>query len=160
MVKGGLSICFLLCFVHLLVCLFSCRNDLHSLDESWSVPLAWKRGFCRVLQHIFWWDIMNYQCQRCPLKTRTQKRYLKHLEVYHQSEPNFVVECSQNGCPSTYTKISSLRKHINRKHIATIQEENSEVQRNIEDHFEEEPDIETSPSFLEKQVKTKPTLTP
>lgn len=100
---------------------------------------------------------MSNQCQRCPLKTRTQKRYLKHLEVYHQSEPNFVVECSQNGCPSTYTKISSLRKHINRKHITTIQEENSEVQRNIEDHFEEEPDIETSPSFLEKlaEVKTK-----
>ena len=108
MVKGGLSICFLLCFVclfvFLFVCLFSCRNDLHSLDESSSVPLAWKRGFCLVLQHIFWWDIMNYQCQCCPLKTRTQKRYLKHLEVYHQSEPYFVIECGQNGCPTTYTK--------------------------------------------------------
>ncbi len=101
---------------------------------------------------------MSCQCQRCPLKTRTQKRYLKHLELYHQSEPNFVVECGQNGCPSTYTKISSLRKHITRKHRTTIQEENPEVQRNVEDHFEEEPHIETSPLFLEKLAEVKTNL--
>ncbi len=99
---------------------------------------------------------MYYQCPRCPIKTTTQRKYLKHLELYHQSETNFVVECGQNGCPSKYIKISSLRKHLTRKHSTTIQQENSEVQRNTEeDLFEEELQIETAPSSLEKLAEVK-----
>ncbi|XP_066509129.1 uncharacterized protein [Hoplias malabaricus] len=58
-----------------------------------------------------------YYCPNCSVKKHSLSKYLRHLQYFHESEPNFSVKCGlDNGCPNVYKKISSFKVHIFRKH--------------------------------------------
>lgn len=57
-----------------------------------------------------------FQCPRCPVKTPTHKKWLKHLQLYHENESNFSAICGLDGCPRQYSRVKSLKNHIRRHH--------------------------------------------
>lgn len=56
-----------------------------------------------------------YQFNFCAVKNVSVSKYLRHMQSFHESEPNFSVKC-KFGCPNIYIKISSYRVRIFRKH--------------------------------------------
>lgn len=56
-----------------------------------------------------------YQCNFCAVKNVSVSKYFRHMQSFHESEPNFSVKC-KFGCPNIYIKISSYRVRIFRKH--------------------------------------------
>ena len=57
-----------------------------------------------------------YTCKYCMYKTRFHYLILKHYSSEHESYPNFSITCGIDSCVNSYSKITSLRKHILRKH--------------------------------------------
>lgn len=41
---------------------------------------------------------------------------VRHISVEHAAMPNFIVKCGVDGCPDTYTKMNSFRKHLRTCH--------------------------------------------
>ena len=94
------------------------------MAHSWSVDQvsSWLKvngfeGFISPFKGELWiWMAEVFQCQRCPVKTPTHKKWLKHLQLYHENESDFSVTCGLDGCPRQFSRVKSLRNHIRRHH--------------------------------------------
>lgn len=42
--------------------------------------------------------------------------YLKHVQLFHSHQPNFIISCNVGGCRRSYKTYSSLRNHIYEQH--------------------------------------------
>jgi hypothetical protein len=63
-----------------------------------------------------------YKCPFCPVRKFTIQKYLQHLQLSHQHQPNFTVTCGLDGCNAKFLLVDSWRKHISRKHCLANQE--------------------------------------
>ena len=45
------------------------------------------------------------------------KAVIRHIRAVHSFDPSFEIVCGINGCPRTYTKFNSYKKHLTRKHL-------------------------------------------
>ena len=59
---------------------------------------------------------MSYHCQSCSHRGPSWKLYLRHSFKAHSCDPNFSFKCTIDGCSRTFTKYSSFRAHLSRKH--------------------------------------------
>ena len=50
----------------------------------------------------------------------TLKAVVRHIGRVHSCDPNFQICCSIEVCTRTYTKFSSLRSHLYRKHSKSL----------------------------------------
>lgn len=103
-----------------------------------------------------------YQCPNCHVRTLTYNKYLRHLQYFHESEPNFYVVCGHSGCQKRYKRVSSLRIHVFRAHKILRNTEDSENNQEAPgtlttiNHLEETCDSEEpNISFSEKISKFK-----
>ena len=62
----------------------------------------------------------TYRCSFCSVIKFNLKKYLCHLELYHQHSPDFVVNCGLEHCRKQYSSVASLRNHYYRCHKEII----------------------------------------
>ena len=56
-----------------------------------------------------------YVCPYCGEFTgQTFYRYLRHIRFVHSNEPNFKISCTY--CAQSFTRFSSFKSHLDRKH--------------------------------------------
>ena len=63
---------------------------------------------------------MMYHCKYCSYFTRFYDTLLKHYILDHESSPHFFLECRIDGCLMQYSKVKSLKKHVERNHRAFL----------------------------------------
>ena len=63
----------------------------------------------------------NYVCGYCGVIKLHFFQLTRHLTIYHENAPNFVVQCNADGCKSRYRRVDSCTKHFNRQHKSFIQ---------------------------------------
>ena len=56
-------------------------------------------------------------CPNCGVSTRSFRKLLKHLKLYHQQTPGFNVTCHLSGCKNNYSKVDSYARHVERCHF-------------------------------------------
>ncbi|XP_049341205.1 uncharacterized protein LOC111192620 isoform X1 [Astyanax mexicanus] len=89
-----------------------------------------------------------YYCPSCSVKKYSLSKYLRHLQYFHENEPNFSVRCGlDNGCPNVYKKISSFKVHIFRKHKS--------VKRNLDEEHKLQYEIEDVEEDCDEIVHTE-----
>jgi hypothetical protein len=59
---------------------------------------------------------MVYLCVFCGIEKNTFFRYCRHLRLYHEKLPNFLVMCNVQGCKDTFTAVRYLVRHVRNKH--------------------------------------------
>ena len=60
----------------------------------------------------------NFRCNLCFFKCVLHDELMKHYLRNHRQDPQFMIECRQPGCGSTYKKWNSFVKHMSRTHPA------------------------------------------
>lgn len=57
-----------------------------------------------------------FVCSYCGVLKCHFTQYTRHLKLYHENKPGFIITCSFDGCKSSYTKVDSFTKHVSRHH--------------------------------------------
>lgn len=64
----------------------------------------------------------SFLCKICNnFASHTYSKVLRHIGLVHSFDPGFSVTCGVDGCPRTFTKYNSFRKHILRHHRFLLQ---------------------------------------
>lgn len=93
-------------------------------------------------------------CSHCLYETRFMYQFLKHLSEVHENTANFSIRCGIDGCLNSYSLVSSLRKHMQRKHNQKIKPVN------VDDYdFDEPYQNENEDSQIEDEIKIEKTDT-
>lgn len=83
-----------------------------------------------------------YKCPFCDVIKFQLRKYLTHLQLLHNHQPNFSVVCNIDGCNRTYRTVPCLRNHIYRKHrgalnasssVGPLEQIEDDVVRSIDD---------------------------
>ena len=75
-----------------------------------------------------------FQCAMCKNRSHDFKSYMNHLNWRHQFDSKFSITCNLEGCPRTYVKFDTYRRHVSKDHkqvLLSAMEENQ--QDNIQD---------------------------
>ena len=100
-----------------------------------------------------------YTCCYCPVVKYSLKKYLSHLELYHQPCADFRVTCLAEHCVRTYKTVACLKSHLYQKHRHLILDCESDVRVrddvdgsvhtiSEEDHASGEPEEDAPPQPL------------
>ena len=57
-----------------------------------------------------------YKCQNCSFYCERWRTYVNHSFEAHSSELNFSFTCRIEGCPRSFSRYSSFKSHLSRKH--------------------------------------------
>lgn len=111
-----------------------------------------------------------FRCGFCSVVKFTIPKYLSHLQLTHQHQPDFQAQCVVEACRKTYKSVGALRIHLYRHHRNYVQtktvpheeinsepESDSDVDQNVEDQStiendSEQVDLNTLLSGLQKHV--------
>jgi len=87
-------------------------------------------------------DPQLYRCSFCAVVKCGVKKYLHHLQLFHQNAPNFVVNCGLENCRRTYHSVAALKTHYYRRHRDLILTNPDTVDDTIP-HIEQDGDSDT-----------------
>ena len=59
---------------------------------------------------------MPFTCAFCSSSKRLFSQYVKHLRLYHETQPKFSVVCNIDQCRNVFHKVRNLVRHVNQKH--------------------------------------------
>ena len=58
----------------------------------------------------------RFKCPYCTVNKFSVGKFIRHLQLAHQQNPNFSIRCGLHHCPSQFRLVESWRRHIYRKH--------------------------------------------
>lgn len=56
------------------------------------------------------------KCKMCSFKSPMYETIVAHTVRRHRFDPSFIATCSFDGCGASYSKWSSYKSHVRRKH--------------------------------------------
>ena len=84
---------------------------------------------------------MALTCPLCPAEMAhnlpfNTKDYLKHIQLFHAHQPNFHIICGISGCPRSFRKFHTYRKHISDSHGGNPNLTNQQSTSTLEPHYD------------------------
>ena len=77
----------------------------------------------------------TFLCKICNnFASRYYSKVLRHIGLVHSFDPGFTITCGVDGCPKTFTKYNSFRKHILRHHREVLSLKSTNQEGSVEIH--------------------------